>query len=217
MEKRLFIFVEGADDIRFFGRLVKPLLAPRYRSVELIAYASMKREKVSRFIRSLTSLGHEYIFVGDIDLEPSVESKKYLLTGRYQELAGDHVVVVIREIESWYLAGLDRDAESRVGVRHLDLTNTVTKEDFVKMIPRRFVSKVDFMFEILKFFSLDTAVEKNRSFRFFVRKYRVLDEAAVYQDPAPASPPGKGGEIRDRGDDPALPAQETPSPPKERP
>ncbi|MEN6609468.1 MAG: hypothetical protein ABFC24_01375 [Methanoregulaceae archaeon] len=182
MEKRLFIFVEGADDIRFFGRLVKPLLVPRYRSVELIAYASMKREKVSRFIKSLNALGHEYIFVGDIDFEPSVESKKYLLTGRYQELAGDHIVVVIREIESWYLAGLDRSAEARLGVRHLELTNTVTKEDFVKMIPRRFVSKVDFMFEILKFFSLESAEEKNRSFRFFVRKYQIPVGTGTFPD-----------------------------------
>lgn len=173
MEKRLFIFVEGADDVRFFGRLIKPLLVPRYRSVELIEYASVKREKVGRFIKSLTTLGHDYIFVGDIDFEPSVEAKKYLLTGRYQNLSGDTIVVVIKEIESWYLAGLNREAESRLGVKHHDLTNTVTKEDFVRLIPRKFVSKVDFMFEILKFYSLETAVEKNRSFRFFARKYQV--------------------------------------------
>ena len=175
MGKRLFIFVEGGDDIRFFGRLIKPLLTARYESVELIAYACIKREKVNRFLRSLAKLGHDYIFVGDIDCEPSVEAKKFLLTGRYHELSGDHIVVVIREIESWYLAGLDDATAKRLGVPHLELTNTITKEDFNRMIPRGFASKIDFMFEILKFFSLETAAVKNRSFRFFVRKYRILD------------------------------------------
>jgi hypothetical protein len=180
MEKRLFIFVEGGDDIRFFGRLIKPLLVPRYQSVELIAYACIKREKVSRFLKSVTRLGHDYIFVGDIDFEPSVEAKKHALACRFGELPGDHIVVVIQEIESWYLAGLDDEASARLDVPGLDLTNTITKEDFNRMIPPKFASKIDFMFEILKFFSLETAARKNRSFRFFVRKYRILDARGDY-------------------------------------
>ena len=39
MKKRLFIMVEGEDDVRFFGRLIKPLIAHRYDSVEIIPYA----------------------------------------------------------------------------------------------------------------------------------------------------------------------------------
>lgn len=217
MEKRLFIFVEGADDIRFFGRLIKPILAPRYRSVELVAYACIKREKVSRFIKSIRELGHDYIFVGDIDFEPSVDAKKYLLTGRYQDLAGDNIVVVIREIESWYLAGLSGSAEARLGVHHLELTNSVTKEDFVRMIPRRFVSKVDFMFEILKFFSLESAAEKNRSFRFFVRKYQIPDETGAYPDTIPRDLTGKNPGNRDERDEPAPPAPGNGLPTGERP
>ena len=30
MKTRLFILVEGEDDIRFFGRIIKPLLIGRY-------------------------------------------------------------------------------------------------------------------------------------------------------------------------------------------
>jgi hypothetical protein len=51
MKKRLFILVEGEDDIRFFGRIIKPLLAPSYASVEIIPYASIKREKVNKFLK----------------------------------------------------------------------------------------------------------------------------------------------------------------------
>jgi hypothetical protein len=183
MEKRLFIFVEGGDDIRFFGRLVKPLIIQRYQSVELIAYACIKREKINKFLRSLAKLGHDYIFVADIDCEPSVEAKKHVLTCRFSDLGNDHVVIVIQEIESWYLAGLNDEASAKLGVPCLDLTNTITKEDFNRMIPYRFASKIDFMFEILKFFSVEIAIQKNRSFRFFVRKYQICEGAEVQGTP----------------------------------
>jgi hypothetical protein len=51
------------------------------------------------------------------------------------------------------------------------------------MIPYRFASKIDFMFEILKFFSVEIAIQKNRSFRFFVRKYQICEGAEVQGTP----------------------------------
>jgi hypothetical protein len=46
-----------------------------------------------------------------------VEAKKFVLTSRFPELHSDRIVIVIREIESWYLAGLDdwyqKDSASR--------------------------------------------------------------------------------------------------------
>lgn len=39
------------------------------------------------------------------------------------------------------------------------------------------------MFEILKSFSLDTAVKKNASFRFFVTRYLAGNEALEYLFP----------------------------------
>jgi hypothetical protein len=36
MKKRLFILVEGEDDVRFFGRIIKPLFVSWYDSIEII-------------------------------------------------------------------------------------------------------------------------------------------------------------------------------------
>ena len=36
MKKRLYILVEGEDDVRFFGRVMKPLFVPHYDSVEIL-------------------------------------------------------------------------------------------------------------------------------------------------------------------------------------
>ncbi|NMB77810.1 MAG: hypothetical protein GYA23_01800 [Methanomicrobiales archaeon] len=171
MKKRLFILVEGEDDIRFFGRIIKPLLAPSYLSVEIIPYACIKREKVSKFLRSVSLMNNDYIFVADIDQERSVRDKKQILYYRFSDIDGRSIVVVIREIESWYLAGISPDTAQELGVADVPHTNHLTKEDFNAMIPQHFDSRIDFMFEILKSFSLETAIRKNDSFRFFFNHY----------------------------------------------
>ncbi|MDD1691131.1 MAG: DUF4276 family protein [Methanoregula sp.] len=171
MKKRLFIMVEGEDDVRFFGRIIKPLFAPRYDSVEIVPYACIKRDKVNKFLQSVVLMKNDYIFVADIDYEHSVRDKKQILYYRFSNLDGSSVVIVIREIESWYYAGISGPLEHEPGITDMASTDDLTKEDFNARIPKRFDSRIDFMFEILKSFSLETAARKNQSFNFFVNRY----------------------------------------------
>jgi hypothetical protein len=173
MKKRLFILVEGGDDVRFFGRIVKPFFVSEYDSVEIIPYACIKREKVNNFLKSVVLMHNDYIFVSDIDFEHSVRDKKQILYHRFSQINGSSIVIVIREIESWYLAGLPPDAAAHMGIMPFNSTDDLTKEDFNSMIPRQFDSRIDFMFEILKYFSLERAAQKNRSFQFFIRRYHL--------------------------------------------
>ncbi len=175
MKKRLFILVEGEDDVRFFGRIVKPMLLPRYDSVEIVPYACIKREKVNRFLRSVGQMKSDYIFVADIDSEHSVRDKKQILYYRFSNVDGGSIVIVIMEIESWYYAGITRASAQALGIPDLPSTDELTKENFNALIPKRFDSRIDFMFEILKSFSLETASRKNQSFRFFAHRYYIYE------------------------------------------
>ncbi len=175
MKKRLFIMVEGEDDVRFFGRLIKPLLLPRYDSVEIIPYASIKRDKVNKFIKSVVAMKNDYIFVADIDFEHSVRDKKQILYYRFSEVDGSKMVIVIREIESWYYAGIPAHLAQELGLPEPENTNDLTKEDFNARIPKKFDSRIDFMFEILKSVSLETAAKKNQSFHYFVNRYQLYE------------------------------------------
>jgi hypothetical protein len=172
--KRLFIFVEGNDDLRFFAKIIRPALAPRYASVELVMYACMKREKVCRFIRSVVSMNHDFIMVADIDQEPDVWSKKEVIQHRFCVIDRDHIVVIIMEIESWYMAGIENRTAKALGVRPVRHTDHLTKELFNRRIPRRYHSRIAFMQDILDNFSPETAMEKNRSFRYFSRMYNIF-------------------------------------------
>jgi hypothetical protein len=184
MKNRLYIFVEGEDDVRFFGRVIKPLISPRYDSVEIIPYASIKRVKVNNFLKSLAQMKHDYLFVADIDTERSVGDKKQLLYHWYSNINGSTIVIVIMEIESWYYAGLPDPSLQKLGLPLLASTDGMTKEDFNALIPPSFDSRIDFMFEILKSFSPSTAARHNRSFRYFFDRYRLEDPSAL-PDPRP--------------------------------
>jgi len=180
MKTRIFILVEGEDDVRFFGRIIKPLLIKRYDAVEIIPYASIKRTKVDNFLKSIRLMNNDYIFVADIDCEQSVRDKKQVLYSHFSHIDGGSIMVVIKEIESWYYAGLSPESVLDLDVPALSLTDDLTKEDFNRLIPRKYDSRIDFMFEILKYFSIDTARKKNHSFRFFVERYHLEDPAGEH-------------------------------------
>jgi hypothetical protein len=183
MKKRLYILVEGEDDVRFFGRIMKPLFVPRYDSVEILPYASIKRSKVNNFLKSMVQMKNDYIFVADIDTERSVRDKKQILYHWYSNVSGSNIVIVIMEIESWYYGGLSDVVLQKLGLPALTSTDDMTKEDFNALIPPSFDSRIDFMFEILKSFSPATAARHNRSFKFFFERYNLEDPAAPLSFP----------------------------------
>jgi hypothetical protein len=164
--------VEGEDDIRFFGRIIKPLFISRYDSVEIIPYASIRRTKVNNFLKSVRMMKNDYIFVADIDAERSVRDKKQILYYHFSNIESGSIVVVIKEIEAYMPAS---HMKMRCPLVPILITDDLTKENFNVLIPRKYDSRIDFMFEILKFFSMDTARMKNNSFRFFVDRYHLND------------------------------------------
>ena len=169
--KRLFIWVEGGDDIRFFNRIIKPVLEKKYSLVEVRSYATLKREKVDNFLKSIKAMDADYIFAADINDTPCITAKKQEIQDKLKNIDEDNIAVVIKEVESWYLAGLD-DADSRnLRIRTLSNTDNITKEQFNSMIPKIFDSRIDFVLEILKCFSIQMAKRKNKSFKYFVKKH----------------------------------------------
>ena len=71
-----------------------------------------------------------------------------------------------------YLAGLDKSNSKKLGLPFFEVTDEIKKEKLNQHIPRKFNSCIDFMMEILKYFSIDIAKQKNSSFKYFVEKYQ---------------------------------------------
>lgn len=173
--KVLYIFVEGDYDEEFFKKILIPKLEEEYSYIKIVQYAQKpkKFEYIKKFIRSILSMDAEYIFVADIDDFPCVTAKKQKIQNKLRNIDEERIIVVIKEIESWYLAGLDNTACKKLGIRtHRNDTNNITKEQFNGLIiPKKDNSRVNLISEILKNFSIEIAMQKNRSFRYFIEKY----------------------------------------------
>ncbi len=174
MRRRLlFFFVEGNDDERFVESVLLPHLYRHYKSIQIYQYARKKQKDVNALLRSLSNLNADFVWITDINGSPCVTQRKDKTISKYAGLvnAPERVAVVIKEIESWYLAGLDDEVSERMGLVPFRTTDDLTKEEFDRLIPQKFDSRIDFMVELLKKFESETAVQKNRSFEYFVGKF----------------------------------------------
>ena len=173
MDFALYIFVEGDDDERFFREILMPRLKEKCRDVNIVRYAqkSKKFEYIEKFIRSILSMEGNYIYVTDINDSPCVTANKQKIQNRIRNIDGNKILVVIKEIESWYLAGIDRNSAKNLGIKDIRTTETITKEQFNSLMPQKFYSRIDFMREILKKFSINIAKNKTRSLKYCIEKY----------------------------------------------
>lgn len=170
--KVLYIWVEGRDDNLFINEIVKPLFAQAYDWVEIIEYAAKRKRYVTQFIKSIKDMKAVYIFMTDMDASPCISQRKQRLQKTFKNIDADKTIVVIQEIEGWYLAGLDEDSSKALGLPLLKHTNDISKEDFNQLIAKKSTSRIDFMLEILKRFSSEVAKQKNHSFKYFIEKYQ---------------------------------------------
>lgn len=169
--KRLWVLLEGNDDERFFEGVIRPIFDNTYDSVRPWQYAQKQIKKVKNFLRAIKSMGSDYFFWGDINNMPCVTAKKNRIKKRYRaRIEINNVIIVVKEIESWYLAGLDDKSLKELGIRTFRNTNNISKEEFNNLIPKRFDSRIDLMMEILKRFSVKTAKQKNKSFSYFMSR-----------------------------------------------
>jgi hypothetical protein len=174
--RRLYVFVEGTDDGRFFDKVVKPRLGYAYDHIDIVRYAQDSPKKRRSFLQSIRAIeGAEIIWVCDNDSAQCVTARKQEIKNRLPAIADNPIVVVVIEIESWYLAGVDTESSRSLGIRYLTTTDSITKENFGNLRPSRIETNREFMLAILDHFSVETAQNKNRSFRYFYQKYLSKD------------------------------------------
>jgi hypothetical protein len=170
MYRRMHVLVEGRDDREFFNVVLGPILQRQYDYVQMWEYAGATIERRIDYIRSIQKMQADYLFIADINTSPCITARKGHLVGNHKGMIdGGRTIIVMQEIESWYLAGVDDQACQMLGIANLPHTDDVTKEQFRRMMPKRFNDlAVDFMGEILRSFRVELARGKNRSFGYLM-------------------------------------------------
>lgn len=171
-QRGLFIFLEGNDDERFFQAVFEQKFREKYQWVQYVKYAQVTPAKVDSFVQNILKIKADYLFLADIDAEPCVTEKRGKLCKKYSQLQSNLIFVVKKEIESWYLAGVTTEMAEELKIKGPILeTNTLTKEQFDQKQPSAFTSRLDFLQEILKIYSLEVALPRNNSLAYFNGRY----------------------------------------------
>ena len=170
----LSILIEGNDDERFFDNIVKPLVQDRYIRLKFWQHSKKLYKKRAAYINSIKAMNGDYIYVCDNDTAPCITAKKEEIC-KLKGMDRDKIIVVVKEIESWYLAGLNDKALKKLGIaknlrKKIKTTNNITKDDFNRMIPKN-MPRIEFMRKILEKYNVDVAKEKNISFGYFLDKW----------------------------------------------
>ena len=170
----LFILIEGDDDESFFESVVEPFLQERYSAIKFWQYAEENKKRKVNFIKSINSMKANYICIGDIDEVLCVTSKKERIMDDFDEkITKNKIIIVIKEIESWYLAGLDEKVSKELGIRKkIETTDNIIKEHFNQLIPKKMPRSV-FMRKILENYDVEVAEGKNRSFEYFLHNWMI--------------------------------------------
>lgn len=165
----LILWVEGYHDVLFFDKIVKPNLKNKYNNITIKEHSEENRDYINRYITSITSMNIDYMFIVDIDFKSDISSKKKEIKKSYPKIEEDKILVVIKEIEGWYAAGL-KQGMRKFKISNLNNTDNLTKEEFDCKIPSKY-TKLEYLMEILDIFSVDIALQKNTSFRYYHNNY----------------------------------------------
>lgn len=171
----IYSFVEGNDDELFMKHILKDHF--HYTDFKIIKYAQINASKVSYYINKCTQAGHNFIFLHDMDDAKDNDDKKKEVQTKYSIEQLESIIIVITEIESWYLAGVDF---KRFKIKKNKIINTesVTKEDFYNIIDKTILKKkypnVTKLTEILAYFNVEQGKQKNSSFNDFMTKLQSI-------------------------------------------
>ena len=168
--RRLWLIVEGTDDRRFCNEVLLPVFQQTFDHVAIWQYSQQKLTKVASLIHSIEAMNADYLMFGDIDERPCVTSAKEDMTAQLPVLSWDRVVVVRREIEAWYLAGLDEAACRDLRLDQVADIDAVTKERFDRLVGGK-ANHTDAMVNILKRYDVEVARRRSPSFRYFWQKH----------------------------------------------
>ena len=184
--RMLYVLLEGDDDERFFEEVIKPIYLEKYDHVQLWKYSQKKKERVNQFLNSVKAMQAagmvDTLLVADLDDSPCVTDRKERVLSRFRALEGKlesetgpsfptRVLIVCKEIEGWYLAGLSDESCDHIGISaSFGNTDQVTKELFDNVMPISFKTRIAYLETILQMFDYETARSKNSSFRYFAQK-----------------------------------------------
>ena len=173
-QKPLYVLVEGpTDQMLFQSEAMDQVVRQRFPYAHVITWASETKDDLVGLLRGIIADGAPYIFLCDKESAfVCIQTRKQYALSRCPNVAVDRILIVVREIECWYIAGMSQTFSNQYGFAIPDNSEDFAKPRFEDLSTRlKFASPEDMMIEILKTFSVQNAALRNTSFSRLVEKY----------------------------------------------
>jgi len=175
VNKVLNILVEGSQDEYFVERIVKPWLINKgkCKDINTFIYARRKKEIVENYIKATLEKKEEILCLTDSTHAPCISGRiEDLINNEIGPFNRKAIIVAVKEIESWYLAGFDYQCCRRLHIEYVPRTENIKKEDFHSIIARgKYKNRQACRAEMLRNFNVQLASERNASFYRLYSKY----------------------------------------------
>ncbi len=175
--KNLFVFVEGKEDIIFVKKVLYNLFMKHSINIIPIPYQKTRNHDVKKYIKASKANNHDYVLLSDLDshkYECITSRKNQRIEELNDEITPDKIIIVVEELESWCLAGIDESIDEYADFIVPENTDNITKEDFDEILSNTSFNK-NKIFNYLSFnFNVDLAVKRNKSFKYFLKKYGIV-------------------------------------------
>lgn len=165
MNSKLYVFVEGDDDVRLLRTILKKCFSeyiPKF-----LKYKNSNSEIVKGYIEKLICDKDYYVMFTDKDKFSTTLRKKHRVSTYGVE--EEKVIVVDSTIESWYTAGAKKSIFD-LGKKR---SETIDKKKFDQLIGRRAYHSM-VMEEICNNYDTSRAIQNSKSFKYFYRKLKKI-------------------------------------------
>jgi len=171
IKNRLAILIEGNREEDFIKWIVKPIMIGAGKYCEVITYKFPRVPKHinESYVRTVLDMNDDILCLTDITGFRSKRDKKEQVQRDHVGNIGDNkVIIVIREIESWYLAGVRQSYCRRLRIDYYNVTDNIGKKEFHEIIAKsKFKPRGVCCLEMLRNYDVTLAKQKNRSFNCF--------------------------------------------------
>ena len=165
MINEIYVFLEGQDDVEFYEAIFSRQIKRKGILDHKIPYSNKPVRDVNRLLKAVKTWEKcEYIFFADFNSSECYQMKKARLMGSYPNLESGNIIIVKREIESWYLAGVSDRIAKDMGLFGIEDTSEITKKEF----RRRLKGQKEYVIkgEILAAYNTHVAKKRNASFLY---------------------------------------------------
>ena len=170
---RLILFIEGDDDERLVKHILTSIANETKSFIQYYQYSTKKKSSIKQYINTIINVNNwDYFFLHDNDHHLCLTSCKEFLCDIFPFICISKLIIAIREIESWYLAGLSANLCHNIGLQYIHDTSNVTKEDFSKLFLELnnddMPNLLEFKLFIIENFDLELAVTRNKSLEYMI-------------------------------------------------